>query len=170
MAKAVQARLAALARAHELTLPDLDQGAEGTERATTLHALVQTIVSPHLDPEGEEDERVVVQGSDVPVGGRAATSLALLLHELATNAAKHGALSSPIGRVRLSWFVDDDELLVHWEEQGGPSLDGPPAGEGFGSLLVRRTVTGQFGGRMSHDWKREGLILHLSLPLERLTK
>ena len=170
MAQAVQARLAALARAHELTMPDLDQGSARAERTTTLHTLVRTILSPHLNAELEDDERVVVQGNDVPVDGRAATSLALLLNELATNAAKHGALSSPTGRVHLSCSVEKDELLLTWKEHGGPPLDGPPASEGFGSLLVRRTVTGHFGGRLSHDWKREGLILHLSLLVDRLSK
>ena len=170
MAKAVQARLAALARAHDLTLPDVGNAAGRAERATTLHALLRTMVSAYLDPEREDDDRVVVEGPDVPIDGRAVTSFALLLHELATNAAKHGALSSPTGRLHLSCSVKNDELLVTWKEHGGPPLDGPPSSEGFGSLLARRTVTGQFGGRMSHDWKPQGLILHLSLPLEHLIK
>jgi PAS domain S-box-containing protein len=168
MAEAVRDRLAALARAHELTLPDLARGAERSDRATTLHALVRAIVSPYVDPEGEHDERVVVEGPDVSIGGSAVTSMALLLHELATNAIKHGALSSPAGRVDLGCSVEQDELVLRWQERGGPPLDGPATSAGFGSVLAHRTVTGQFGGRIAPDWRPEGLIVHLSLPLERL--
>jgi two-component system, chemotaxis family, CheB/CheR fusion protein len=170
MASAVRDRLAALARAHELTLPDLARGAERSNRATTLHTLVRAIVSPYVDPEQGHDERVVVEGPDVPVGGSAVTSMALLLHELATNAAKHGALSLPAGRVDLGCSVEQDELRLRWQEHGGPPLDGPAAGEGFGSVLAQRTVSGQFGGRIDRDWRPEGLIVHLSLPLERLAE
>jgi two-component system, chemotaxis family, CheB/CheR fusion protein len=58
--------------------------------------------------------------------------------------------------------------LLTWKERGGPSLDGPPDAEGFGSMLARRIVIDQFGGRMSHDWERDGLVVHLSVPIERL--
>jgi two-component system CheB/CheR fusion protein len=104
----------------------------------------------------------------VPIGAGAVTSMALLLHELATNAIKHGALSLPTGRVDLGCSVEQDELLLRWQERGGPPLDGPAMSEGFGSVLAHRTVTGQFGGRIDRDWRPEGLIVHLSLPLERL--
>jgi PAS domain S-box-containing protein len=170
MASAVRDRLAALARAHELTLPDLAEGAGRSDRATTLHALVRAIVSPYVDPERERDDRVVVEGPDVPIGAGAVTSMALLLHELATNAVKHGALSSPAGRVDLCCSVEQDELRLRWQERGGPPVDGPATSEGFGSVLAHRTVTGQFGGRIDRDWRPEGLIVHLSLPLERVAE
>jgi PAS domain S-box-containing protein len=168
MASAVRDRLAALARAHELTLPDLAEGAARTDRATTLHALVRAIVSPYVDPERERDDRVVMEGPDVPIGAGAVTSMALLLHEFATNAIKHGALSLPTGRVDLRCSVEQDELRLRWQERDGPPVDGPATSEGFGSVLAHRTVTGQFGGRIDRDWRPEGLIVHLSLPLERL--
>jgi PAS domain S-box-containing protein len=170
IAEAVRQRLAALSRAHELTLLDLGGGEDLTERATTLHALVRTIVAPYSDPERGHDERVVIEGPDVPVGGNAVTSLALLLHEFATNATKYGALSSPEGRVDVRWSVQDGELRLTWTEQGGPLLAAPPASEGFGSLLARTTMSAQFGGRISRDWRPEGLVAQLSLPIERLAK
>jgi len=79
-------------------------------------------------------------------------SIALLLHEIATNAAKYGALSSPNGRVDVHWSVEKDELLLAWRERGGPPLGGLPDTEGFGSLLARLTVTGQLAGKISRDW------------------
>ena len=165
LAEAVRARLAALSRAHELTLPSIPDGEEAGDCSTTLHALVQVIISPFID----SDHRVAVDGCDVPIGGSAVTSFALLLHELASNAAKYGALSSPSGSVSLDCSVRQDELLLTWAEHGGPRLKGQPPNKGFGSLLTDATVRSQFGGQISRDWKPEGLIVQLSLPLERLS-
>ena len=170
MAEAVRDRLGALARAHGLTRPGLMNGGEKPGQDTTLHALVQTIFAPYVDPEHFKDHGFfMVTGPSVPIGGNAITSVALVLHELATNAAKYGALSSPGGYIRIDWSVRKDELLLTWKEHGGPSLDGPAEHEGFGSSLVRRLVTGQFGGQLSYDWKPKGLIIRLSVPVERLT-
>jgi two-component system, chemotaxis family, CheB/CheR fusion protein len=74
------------------------------------------------------------------------------------------------GRVDVSWSVGKDELLLAWREYGGPSLDGQPENEGFGSLLARLTVTGQLAGTITRSWNREGLTVSLSAPLERLTQ
>jgi PAS domain S-box-containing protein len=168
MAKAVRDRLDALTRAHELTRPGLIDTAEKSSRDTTLHALVRAIFAPYDDPKGHE--RVIVNGSDVPIGEGAVTSLAMLLHEFATNAAKYGALASPSGCVRIECSAEKDELALTWNERGGPPVRGEPEGEGFGSLLAQRIVSGQFGGRLSRDWKPEGLTMHLSVPMENLTK
>ena len=169
MAEAVQGRLGALARAHELTMPHLTLAGETPDPTTTLHELTREILSPYLDPASVTDPAVVIGGPEVAIGGRAITSLALLLHEFATNAAKHGALSCPEGRVHVDWSVQEHDLLLRWREQGGPTLDGRAQGEGFGSLLVRGTVQGQFGGRMSRDWGADGLTMTLTLPLARLS-
>ncbi|MGH6813990.1 MAG: HWE histidine kinase domain-containing protein, partial [Methylocella sp.] len=167
LAEAVRERLAALARAHELTLPDLTGGGGKSGRATSLPALVRTIVSPYVT---EEDARVTLEGPDVPIGGNAVTGMALLLHEMATNAAKYGALSIQSGRVIVTWSVWKDELLLAWREHGGPPLDGDPEKEGFGSLLARLTVTGQLAGQISRDWNREGLTVSLTASLDRLAQ
>jgi two-component sensor histidine kinase len=95
-------------------------------------------------------------------------SLALLLHEFSTNAAKYGALSSQSGHVAIDWSVSIDELQLTWKERGGPFHKGQPDNEGFGSLLARVTVTAQLGGKISRDWNEEGLSVNLSAPLERL--
>ena len=105
----------------------------------------------------------------VPIGGGAVTSFALLLHEFATNAAKYGALSSPTGRVDVQCSVEDGELFLTWRERGGPPLGRRTESEGFGSLLAGGTVKGQFRGHISRDWEPDGLVIHLSVPCERLT-
>jgi two-component system CheB/CheR fusion protein len=169
MADAARERLGALARAHDLTLPDLARGRETIDTATTLPALLQAIVSPYDASEDDGDRRVKGSGPGVPICGHAVTSLALLLNEFATNSAKYGALSSPTGHVDVDWSVANDELRLVWKEQGGPLLDGPPESEGFGSRLVRATVKGQLGGELARDWRPEGLIMRLSVPLASLT-
>ena len=170
MAEAVRERLGALARAHGLTRPGLINGNGKPCQDTTLHALIQTIFAPYVDPErGKDHGFYVVTGPCLPIGGNAVTSIALVLHELTTNAGKYGALSSPGGYIHIDWSVKNDELLLTWKENGGPSLDGPAEHEGFGSSLLRRLVTGQFGGQLSYDWKPKGLIIRLSMPVERLT-
>ncbi|HEY8033065.1 MAG TPA: PAS domain S-box protein [Methylocella sp.] len=170
MAEAVRGRLGALARAHGLTRPGLINGEDKPGQGTTLHVLVQTIFAPYVDPDRVEGHGFyLVTGPCLPIGGNAVTSVALILHELATNAVKYGALSSPRGYIHIDWSVKKDEFLLTWKEHGGPSLAGPPEHEGFGSSLVRRLVTDQFGGQLSYDWKPKGLIIRLSMPVERLT-
>ncbi len=169
MAVALQGRLTALARAHELTLPDLSRDKPTVQRATTLDQLLSTIVEPWDEKGDEALERFRIEGPALPISGPAVTSLALLLHEFATNSAKHGSLSEPGGRVIVHWAANGTELELTWKEEGGPGLSGPPETEGFGSRLARGTVTSQFGGRMERDWRPEGLTIRLFLPIERLT-
>ena len=96
------------------------------------------------------------------------TGLALVLHETATNAVKYGALSRPDGSIRVTWDASGDDLHLDWDETGGPVIDGTPQARGFGSILTERSVTGELAGRIEHDWRRNGLRLKLSVPLERL--
>jgi two-component sensor histidine kinase len=166
MAATLRGRLDALARAHELVIPDLTGTADGHREGATFDALVRAICSPHFD--SENPERIVVAGPAVTIGGKAATSVSLFLHELATNAAKHGALSSPNGCVEVRWSLQDGELRLVWKESGGPALDGPPTREGFGSLLARRSIEGQLGATLSHEWNSDGLVVGLTVSAERL--
>ena len=96
------------------------------------------------------------------------TALALVLHELATNAAKCGSLSTPNGSICVDTKIVDGLFLMNWEEAGGPPLNGPPDHEGFGSSLANQIVTGQFGGQLSYDWKPAGVVVRLSAPKERI--
>jgi PAS domain S-box-containing protein len=168
--KAVRQRMRALAVAHDLTRPGpTDAGEKGYEN-TTLDALARAIFAPYVTAEQDkEPESVSLSGPDVPVGGKAVASLALILHEFTTNAAKYGALSCPDGRVRVDWSIVRDELVLTWREQNGPLLSEPPTESGFGSFFAQRTVTSQFGGRLSRAWTPEGLTMHLSVPVAGLT-
>jgi two-component system CheB/CheR fusion protein len=111
----------------------------------------------------------VIEGPEVPIRGEAITSFALVLHELATNAAKYGALSTPQGRVRVSWTIEDGQLALIWEERGGPAILAAPQREGFGSLLARRSASGNLKGSIAFEWEPEGLTVRLSADQARLT-
>ena len=167
MAETVHGRLGALASAHMLVLPQRGL-AKGLSRAT-LEGLVRAILAPYIDPDRTENLRVEIDGPELSVGSEAATSLALVVHELATNAAKYGALSVSNGHVRISWSNTNGRLDLSWREGGGPPVSGPPSHEGFGSVLARRSVKGQLGGDMVFHWNPDGLAVVLSAPMERLS-
>lgn len=168
LASAVRARLGALARAHALTLPVVSESDRPAESSTTLHALIQAIAAPYEDDRSDGGARVVVTGPDMPVTGRAMASLALLLHEFTTNAAKYGALSTSLGRIAVECSDQADTFSLIWTERGGPAVSDKPIIEGFGSLLTRLTVTGQLAGEISRDWRPEGLVIRLLVKRDRL--
>jgi PAS domain S-box-containing protein len=168
LASAVRERLGALARAHALTLPKSSNDATGTGQPTTLHALIRTIVSPYDGRTDEDRARAVIAGLDISIAGGRVMSLALLLHEFTTNAAKYGALSTPLGHIDIHCFDDGDQFVLTWAERGGPAIDQSAGNEGFGSLLARATVKGQFGGEILREWKPEGLTIRLSIPRNHL--
>jgi two-component sensor histidine kinase len=93
----------------------------------------------------------------------------MVIHELATNATKHGALSVPDGRVSVSWRLDQAAglLRLRWAETGGPPVAGEPARHGFGSRVIETTIRGQLGGALSRDWQPTGLVCELAVPLQR---
>jgi two-component sensor histidine kinase len=97
------------------------------------------------------------------------TAFALLLHELATNAAKYGALSTPTGHIDIACSEGDGQFALTWVERGGPRVERQSDGEGFGTMLARKTVNGQLGGEISRDWKPEGLTIRLSVARDRVT-
>ena len=169
LVKAIQGRLGALASAHLLIRAETP--GDTTKRQSALHQLIRTILAPHAHLSGGADpDRVKLEGPEVFIGGESVTSLALVLHELATNAAKYGALSATDGQVCVSWALKDRELHLTWTEQGGPPINGAPPREGFGSMLARRSVAGQLGGQLTFDWNRGGLSVHLTVPEERLVR
>jgi two-component sensor histidine kinase len=112
---------------------------------------------------------LLVASSAVELGESALTSLALVFHELATNAAKYGALSTPQGRVQAAWRIEADRLLISWHETGGPEVKGSPKTQGFGGKLVQHSVR-QLGGELSYDWRAEGVRANFGLPLDRLSR
>jgi two-component sensor histidine kinase len=102
------------------------------------------------------------------VGEAAATSLAMVVHELATNSLKYGALSSDAGTLDVSTRSQGDDISLIWMERGGPLVEAPPEEEGFGSKLVRRSVSRQLGGTIEHDWSEGGLVVTVHLSRAKL--
>jgi two-component sensor histidine kinase len=167
MAEAVHDRLHALTRAHALARPGSEVAQAGSgEHETTLRALLAAIFAPYASDDSSSP--FAWSGADLPLGLDALSGLALLLHEFATNAAKHGALSRPGGTVAVESSIAGTELAFTWRETGGPRIEGVPSARGFGAYLADRVVKDQFGGRMTREWIVGGLTIRLWLPLERL--
>lgn len=165
-AQALRGRLAALLRAKELIRPGIT-GMEHASQRTTIDALVRTILQPYDDDTIRE--RISATGPDVLVGATAVTSLALALHESATNAVKYGALSEPNGTIRIKWETQGDDFRLEWEETGGPAIVVSPSAHGFGSVLTERSIIRQLKGKIEYNWKRTGLKLKMTVPLDRLS-
>jgi PAS domain S-box-containing protein len=168
LAEMIRDRLGALSRAHALTLPEITGTGAKLERSTTLAALVRTVLSPYVADPPDNTRAMKISGPEVLVGAKAASSLALLLYEFATNAAKYGALSSSEGRVDVDWSVEDGRLKLIWRERGGPAVAHEPDFKGFGSRLSEGILASAFRGEISRDWARAGLIIHLSMPTDTL--
>lgn len=166
LASTVNERLAALARAHSLTLPDPTADDSISERTTTLHTLLRTILSPYDVQTKDRQTRFAIQGTDLPLSGGSVTSFALLFNEFATNAAKYGSLSTSDGTVAIVCNEQKDMLHIQWTEKGGPSTDAAVKDRGFGSTLVEATIS-QLGGKVSREWKAEGLVIELTVDRNR---
>jgi len=164
-AENLRTRLAALARAHEFVSPSpIGERSAGA----SLHAFLADLFSPYAGPDGRS--RVLIEGDDATFDDQAATPVALLFHELATNAAKYGALSRDEGRVRLTAERRCDRYVLEWVETGGPPLNGDPMRQGFGSGLATLSVEGQLAGRLERVWAPEGLRCTIDLPARALSR
>jgi PAS domain S-box-containing protein len=156
-ARAVEGRVGALARAQTLLAGDRWTGAH-------LRALVEGELAPFLG-----GQRAELDGPPVVLPAGAAQPIAMALHELATNAVKHGALSVPEGCVSVSWRVTAPvaTLWLRWAETSGPVVVGPPRRRGFGMRVLEGTVRGQLGGTVSLTWEAAGLVCQMEVPLAR---
>ncbi|MFZ4410414.1 MAG: sensor histidine kinase [Paracraurococcus sp.] len=164
MARELIRRLGALGRAHELARPGPGRKAE----AALLGDLLTVLLQPYDESDGSVG-RIRVSVPRLEVGESAATTLALVVHELATNSLKYGALSVEAGSLDLACTTPDEaEVVLVWTERGGPPVEAPAAPAGFGSDLIRRGMAHQFGGGISFDWSREGVIVTLRMQRDRL--
>jgi PAS domain S-box-containing protein len=154
-AAAVEGRVAALARAHSLLAQARWSGAD-------LRALAQAEMGAFLPG-------TTLDGPAVTLSPAAAQAVSMALHELATNATKHGALSVLGGRVRLSWSLDGTASLLRlrWSEHDGPPIQAPPERRGFGSRVIEATIRNQLGGSVTKSWQPTGLVCELDVPLAR---
>jgi two-component sensor histidine kinase len=154
-------RIQALARAHSLLS---DSRWEGVD----LGQLVREELAPFTIADGD---RVSHSGPSLKLRPAAAQSLALVLHELATNAAKYGALSWPTGQLRVEWSHDQDNLGafvdILWIESGGSKIKAPQS-LGFGSNIIRTSVERQLRGRVTKEWRSEGLYCTLHMPFAEI--
>jgi PAS domain S-box-containing protein len=168
LAESTRERLAALARAHSLTFAH--NVVDASEQPATLQSLIKTIVAPFDGPGKDGKSRISISGVNLPVAGSAVASLALLLHEFATNAAKYGSLSTDEGAIDIACSSDGDHLALIWTERGGPAVAEPKTPEGFGAVLSRIAVNMRLGGEIKRWWNPEGLTIRLVVPQARLTE
>jgi PAS domain S-box-containing protein len=164
-AAAVEARVAALARVHSLLAKEGWSGAD-------LRVVVERELAPYAERHGH-GASILLDGPRVALGPTAVQPLAMVLHELATNAAKYGALSTPEGKVEVTWRAgrragENAMLRLRWSERGGPALTGAPARRGFGSRVIEATVRGQLGGSVERRWEAIGLVCEIAVPLARI--
>ncbi|MEA2793246.1 MAG: hypothetical protein QOI87_626 [Bradyrhizobium sp.] len=165
MAQELTHRLTALGRAHDLVRPLPGQGG----KAALLGDLFTVLLAPY-DDTAAFSGRVRVSVPRMGVGEQAATTLALVVHELATNSLKYGALSSPSGTLDISCAPHDTEVVVVWTERGGPPVAAPRGEGGYGSKLINRGMTVQLGGSITCDWSAEGVIVSLQMTKDSLTR
>ena len=166
MSSSLTGRVLALARAHELISSSITSR-QNHEAPSRLDRLIEVVMEPHV--EGRPGV-IELFGPPVELGPTSTTGFALILHELATNAAKYGALSVATGKLRVTWDLVGDLVTLDWKETGGPELAGPPLQNGFGSQLARLSATGQLGGGIEHVWHPTGVEVHLTAARDRLTQ
>lgn len=164
LARDLQGRVLALGRAHDFVRPQ-NQKSRVPMGRTSLVRMLESLLAPYRTA---DEERITIRGGDVDIDDRSATPLALLFHELATNAAKYGALSIEEGRVEIV-IGQDDDIALEWIESGGPPV--ATAGErGFGGELIEMSVTRQLGGALRYDWRREGLRVTATVPCRAMAR
>ncbi|MBB4615347.1 sensor histidine kinase [Novosphingobium taihuense] len=154
-------RIMALGRAHDFVRPH-SEASKPAETQNSLSGMLKELLQAFA-------ERVLVEGDDVTIDDQSATPLALVFHELATNAAKYGALSVTDGQVRIRCTSDRQFAHLEWHETGGPAVTAPPH-DGFGTKLIELSAVRQMGGRVTRDWAPDGLRLSLKVPYASLNR
>jgi len=157
--EAFEGRLLALSKTHDLLT-------RNSWRDADLHDLAKQELAPYSR---EHDDRVVIHGPNIDLSARHAINFGLVLHELVTNAAKYGALSTPSGQVEITWSVVSNpgrtpHLRLQWSERGGPPVEKPKR-QGFGSRLIRRSIEGELSGYVMINFAPTGVCYDISVPL-----
>jgi two-component sensor histidine kinase len=158
-------RLSALGRAHDAVRPL--PGNQG--RAALLGDLLSVLLAPY-DETAAFSGRIRVAVPRMGIGELAASTLAMVIHELATNSVKYGALSTAAGFLDISSRAEGGRLYLIWAETGGPPIVGHPELTGFGSRLIARTVSSQLRGELAYDWQESGLVVTIGMPEDRLAE
>ncbi len=150
----IEGRIRALSTAHALLSESRWEGAD-------LGRLVDEELAPYRQG---DIRKCIVAGPTVFLQPASAQSMALILHELATNAAKYGAMSLPAGHVKVTWQLCRDAILLDWEEIDGPPVQ-KPTSNGHGMKVITASVEGQLGGIVKFDWRPNGLHFSMSAPI-----
>ncbi|GJD94513.1 sensor histidine kinase [Methylobacterium iners] len=158
MARELTQRLTALGRAHDLVRPL--PGSQG--KAALLGDLLSILLAPY-DDRGAFSGRIRVSVPRMGAGEAAATTLALVVHELATNSLKYGALSVPTGTLDVSSPANEDAVVLTWTERGGPPVTAPTGPGGYGSRLLKRAMTQQLDGSIEREWDKAGVVVTLQM-------
>jgi two-component sensor histidine kinase len=161
MARELTERLTALGRAHDAVRPL--PGHQG--KAALLGDIIAVLLAPY-DDTGAFSGRIRIAVPRMGVGENSATTLALVIHELATNSLKYGALSVEEGMLDVSGTTSDEYVHMVWTERGGPRPQA--ATEGYGSKLLNRSIAGQLGGSIATDWADEGVVVTISMRADNL--
>ena len=152
---AIEGRIQALANVHALFVQSRWTGAE-------LHNLVTQELSPYCQ---DGETRARIDGPSLLLEPNTAQTIAVTLHELATNAAKYGALSVPQGHVQVEWSrAMDGRLILRWSETGGPAVE-PPTRKGFGTRVMESVIRGQLKGEVNVDWRSEGVAYEITIQV-----
>jgi PAS domain S-box-containing protein len=150
-------RLVALSKAHDIL------GASSWKNAS-----IAAVIEQAIEPFGKQ--RFEHNGPDCPIDPKASVSLALILHELGTNATKYGSLSNTKGKIHLSWLCQDDgddlRVDMKWQEEGGPPVE-PPTRIGFGTRLIKRQAAAEFGGSAAFEFNPEGLCCQIRVTVPK---
>lgn len=153
---AIDGRFAALARAHDLLT-----------RASWDNATIAATVRSAVEPFDQGSDRFIISGADIRIASSSVIAFAMTFNELCTNTTKFGALSLAEGQVRLSWRVDGLRLHLEWAESGGPPVT-EPTRKGFGTRMIT-SLGQQLKGHVALDYKPDGFVYKLDVPLESLT-
>ena len=164
MAVDLLGRMTALGSAHDLVRPV--PGAP--RRPVLLSELLTVLLAPYDEHGAAAGRRVEVHGPDIRAGEASANALAIVIHELATNAIKYGALSTECGTVHVSYERAGSDVRIVWVERGGPALSASARQEGFGTRLIARSLSGQLAGSVEFDWSAEGLVATMRVSAGRL--
>jgi two-component sensor histidine kinase len=151
-ASAFEGRLSALASAHSILTR------ENWDRVSLVE-----LIGNSLDPHNDTGTRFAIEGPDLPVSPKTAITLAMTLHELATNSTKYGALSKPDGYVRVSWRLDGTEFHLTWKDCDGPPVE-QPARAGFGSRMLRRALAAELDGIAELQYEPDGIRYEVKAP------
>ena len=156
-------RLTALGRAHDIVRPL--PGEQGS--AALLGDLLSVLLAPY-DETAAFSGRIRVAVARMGVGERAASALAMVIHELATNSVKYGSLSHPSGFLDVTSKSEEDRVSLIWAETGGPTIAKEPVLQGFGSRLIARSVAAHLGGELVYDWQEAGLVVTIRMSQDEL--